>query len=434
MTRASESQPKTQPESVPALSGVARHRDNPLTRSKPAIIGFAFLAFMFLACLGSLPWTLTAADPAVSSVPRYDAGEPKSGRLPPVWWPYDEIDKSRAIAAIEPNRLNEIAQVNNIPTDAILDGSNEHGVEAALDEAPSFILGSDTLGRSLAIRLLTGGGISLTIGICAALISVGIGTIYGAVAAYMGGKVDSIMMRIVDVLYGLPYILLVVLLAVASNAMLDEYQSRLRAKTGWSINQIALTQTDESGDPLTKSEARIRFETDPILQDDLMVQAAALYPRRVFSTGTRTTLDVMTLLIAIGGVSWLTMARVIRGQVLTLKNQPFIEAARALGSPGHRIFLKHLLPNLIGPIVVYTTLAVPQAILQESFLSFLGIGVKPPLPSWGNLAAEGLSELNTYRSHWWLLFFPCALLGLTLLAMNFVGEGLREAFDPKRSR
>ncbi len=432
----SVSSPNTQPEpeSVPALSVPTRHRDNPLTRSKPALIGFAFLALMFFACLGSLPWTLSAADSSVSGVPRYDTGEPKSGRLPPQWWPYDEIDTSRSIAAVDKAALAQIATAHNSTIDEILDGSNEPAAKAALAQAPAFILGSDTLGRSLAVRILTGGGISLTIGICAAFISVGIGTIYGAFAAYMGGKVDAIMMRIVDVLYGLPYILLVVLLAVASNAMLDEYQSRARTKTNWSINQIIDTQSLDSGDPLTKSEARIIFETDAVIQDELMLQAVQIYPRRVFSAGTRTTLDVLTLLIAIGGVSWLTMARVIRGQVLSLKNQPFIEAARALGSPGHRVFIRHLLPNLVGPIVVYATLAVPQAILQESFLSFLGIGVKPPLPSWGNLAAEGLSELNTFRSHWWLLFFPCALLGMTLLAMNFVGEGLREAFDPKRSR
>lgn len=402
-------------------------------QSKPGLVGLVFLVFMFFACLGSLPWTLSASDPAISEVPRYDSGDPKSGRLPPVWWPYDEIDTQRAIAAVDQATLTELAASNNTTIDAILDGSNETGSKQALDQAPSFILGSDALGRSLAVRLLTGGGISLTIGICAALISVGIGTVYGAIAAYMGGKIDSAMMRVVDVLYGLPYILLVVLLAVASNAILDEYHSRARTKTNWSIQQIVQTQTMESGDTPTKSEARIIFETDPVLQDQLMLEAAQKYPRRVFSSGTRTTLDVLTLLIAIGGVSWLTMARVIRGQVLSLKNQPFIEAARALGSPGHRIFIRHLLPNLIGPIVVYATLAVPQAILQESFLSFLGIGVKPPLPSWGNLAAEGLSELNTFRSHWWLLFFPCALLGLTLLAMNFVGEALREAFDPKRS-
>jgi ABC-type dipeptide/oligopeptide/nickel transport system permease subunit len=422
------------PDSVPALSVPTRHRPNPLTQSKPAIIGFVFLAAMFVACLGSLPWTLTASDPQISEVPRYDSGDPKSGRLPPAWWPYDEIDTKRAISAVDQSTLNQIASNNNTDIDALIEQSSSPAHKQALDAAPSYILGSDNLGRSLAIRLLTGGGISLAIGICAALISVGIGTIYGAIAAYMGGKVDSIMMRIVDVLYGLPYILLVVLLAVASNALLDEYQSRARTKTNWSINQIVETQATEAGESPTRSQARVMFEADPALQDDLMLQAAQLYPRRVFSTGTRTTLDVLTLLIAIGGVSWLTMARVIRGQVLSLKNQPFIEAARALGSPGRRVFFKHLLPNLIGPIVVYATLAVPQAILQESFLSFLGIGVKPPLPSWGNLAAEGLSELNTYRSHWWLLFFPCALLGMTLLAMNFVGEGLRTAFDPKRDR
>ncbi|MFK7760189.1 MAG: ABC transporter permease [Phycisphaerales bacterium] len=430
MTNASGSEP----DSVPALSVPVRHRPNPLTQSKPGFIGLIFLVFMFLACLGSLPWTLASADPAVSDIPRYDSGDPKSGRLPPVWWPQDDIDRQRAIAAVDQEVIAQIATKHNTTPDSVLDGTHQEGYKEAMDASPSFILGSDTLGRSLAIRLLTGGGISLTIGICAALISVGIGTVYGAFAAYMGGKIDAFMMRIVDVLYGLPYILLVVLLAVASNAMLDEYQSRARTKTSWSINQVIETQTDESGQALSRSEARVIFESNPELQDDLLQQAAGIYPRRVFSAGTRTLLDVLTLLIAIGGVSWLTMARVIRGQVLSLKNQPFIEAARALGSPGHRVFVKHLLPNLVGPIVVYATLAVPQAILQESFLSFLGIGVKPPLPSWGNLAAEGLSELNTYRSHWWLLFFPCALLGVTLLAMNFVGEGLREAFDPKRSR
>ena len=140
----------------------------------------------------------------------------------------------------------------------------------------------------------------------------------------------------------------------------------------------------------------------------------------------------MTLLVAIGGVSWLTMARVIRGQVLSLKRQPFIEASRAIGAPVHWQFTRHLLPNLLGPITVYATLTVPQAILQESFLSFLGIGIEPPLPSWGNLASEGLSQLNPVKSRWWLLLWPCLLLGVTLLALNFIGEGLRESLDPKR--
>jgi len=286
----------------------------------------------------------------------------------------------------------------------------------------------------LLTRLLAGGGISLTIGIAAALISVSIGTIYGAFSAYMGGKVDSIMMRAVDVLYGLPYILLVVLLAVASDATIDEWVTHNKAKERWIQQQVVEIQSQEAGESISRADARKILASDQTLHDELMTKAVVKYPRRELSAGTRTTLDVMTLLIAIGGVSWLTMARVIRGQVLSLKNQQFVEAARAIGGSPTRIFVRHLLPNLIGPIVVYATLAVPQAILQESFLSFLGIGVKPPLPSWGNLAAEGLGELNTFRSHWWLLFFPCLLLGITLLAMNFVGEGLREAFDPKRQR
>ena len=241
------------------------------------------------------------------------------------------------------------------------------------------------------------------------------------------------MMRVVDVLYGLPYILLVVLLAVASNAMVDEWVTRAKVKEDWMRTQV-IEQHAAEGETLSRSDATEVLAHEPALREQLLGLASVKYPARDLSVGTRTMLDVATLLIAIGGVSWLTMARVIRGQVLTLKNQPFVEAARAVGSSPVRIFVRHLLPNLLGPIIVYATLTVPQAILQESFLSFLGIGVKPPLPSWGNLAAEGLGELNTYRSHWWLLFFPCLLLGVTLLSMNFVGEGLREAFDPKRSR
>ena len=140
-----------------------------------------------------------------------------------------------------------------------------------------------------------------------------------------------------------------------------------------------------------------------------------------------------TPLFAIGAVSWLTMARVIRGQVLSLRSQPFIEACKAAGLPEWRIFIKHLLPNLIGPITVYATLIVPSAILQESFLSFLGIGINPPVPTWGSLASEGLlPALNPVNARWWMLVFPCTLLAVTLLSLNFVGDGLRDVFDPKR--
>ncbi len=429
--RAASGRP-TQPLSVPAMSAPARARDNPLTRSPIGLAGLAFLALMFALCLGTLPWTLGAVGD--SAVPRYDAGSPREGRLPPSWWPYDARDAARATAAVPEAELARVAAETGLSIDTLLEtGADAPPPPELRDAWPSFFLGSDTLGRSLGVRLLAGGGISLAIGLSAALISVCIGTVYGAVAGYAGGRLDSAMMRVVDILYGLPYILLVVLLAVASDALVDEWISRSRAKQSWMEQRVVQTAAAE-GQSLTSAQARTVLMRDPVLENTLAAEAAQIYPRRNLSERTRTFLDVATLLVAIGGVSWLTMARVIRGQVLSLKNQPFVEAARSVGSPKRRIFLRHLLPNLIGPIVVYATLAVPQAILQESFLSFLGIGVKPPLPSWGNLAADGLTELNLTRSHWWLLFFPCLLLGLTLLAMNFVGEGLREAFDPKRRR
>lgn len=254
--------------------------------------------------------------------------------------------------------------------------------------APSWssLMGTDELGRSLLWRCLLGGAISLGIGISSASIAVVIGVSWGALAGYVGGRVDSTMMRAVDVLYGLPYILLVVLLDFA-------------------------------------------------LQPTFYDQAKWIFTPDV----ARQVAGVVTLLIAIGSVSWLTMARVIRGQVLSLRAQPFVEAARAVGVGPWRIIRVHLLPNLIGPIVVYTTLTVPAAILQESFLSFLGIGVQDPLPSWGNLATDGVKQLSSlaygdYRIAWWLLVFPCLLLGLTLMALNFIGDALRNRFDPRSRR
>ncbi|UCD29881.1 MAG: ABC transporter permease [Planctomycetota bacterium] len=234
--------------------------------------------------------------------------------------------------------------------------------------------GYDILGRDVLQRCLFGGLISFSVGIGAALISVTIGVLWGAIAALAGGRTDNVMMRIVDILYGLPYILLVILMKVAFER------------------------------PLT------------VLIGDKQIA------------------NVVILFVAIGSVSWLTMARVIRGQVLSLREMPFVEAARAAGVGPMRILVRHLLPNLIGPIVVYATLTVPQAILQESFLSFLGIGVAPPIPTWGSLSAEGVAAINTVVSFWWMLLYPCLFLGLTLLALNFVGDGLRDAFDPKTTQ
>ncbi len=321
-------------------------------------LGAAVLIAMLAACLLTLPYTLgeasqpgdaaMAVDDPGTAVRRYAATDLDRTLLPPFWAPHADDERAK---------IDEVA---------------EHR-----DNVPRAWMGTDGLGRDMLVRLLAGGGISMGIGLSAAVIAVVIGTLYGTIAGFAGGRVDAVMMRAVDVLYGLPYILLVVLLAVAVDGILANVEGAI-------------------------------------------------------SPNQRQFINVLTLLVAIGGVSWLTMARVIRGQVLSLRNQPFMEACRATGVPLWRQFAVHLLPNLLGPIVVYATLAVPSAILSESFLSFLGIGVRAPLPSWGNLAAEGLSELNTVRSRWWLLLWPCLFIAITLLALNFVGEGLRERFDPRR--
>ena len=238
--------------------------------------------------------------------------------------------------------------------------------------AVSEWFGTDSLGRSILARCLLGGAASLCIGVAAAALSVFLGVTVGLFAGYRGGWIDSVLMRAVDVLYGLPYILLVILVKIA-------FEQPLAAMFGTYGGNF------------------------------------------------------IVLFFAIGAVSWLTMARVVRGQVLSLRAQPFIEACKAAGLPERRIFLRHLLPNLVGPITVYATLIVPSAILNESFLSFLGIGIQPPVPTWGALASDALlPALNPENHRWWMLVFPCLFLAITLLCLNFAGDGLRDVFDPKR--
>jgi len=420
--------------SVPALMAPPPKRDNPFTRSVSGLIGMGVLAFMLIACLGSLVWTTApSTEPGSVGIPRYNAGTTTASRLPPSWVSPSPSQAQRLNELVDADVVATIAAKHDIQPRAAIEQVDGPVAAELRQHWPSWFLGTDVLGRSLLIRVLTGGGISLTIGVAAALLSVFIGTTYGAISGYAGGRVDAIMMRIVDVLYGLPYVLLVVLLAVAGDAMVDEYTTRAKAKSEFVREQAAeVLRTRNQGDNFAQVE--LLLSTEPALAESLNAEAAVRFSGRALSSGGRMRLDILTLLFAIGGVSWLTMARVVRGQVLSLKTLPFVEAARALGASRARIFVRHLLPNLMGPIVVYATLTVPQAILQESFLSFLGIGVKPPLPSWGNLAAEGLSELNPVQSNWWLLLFPCILLSATLLSLNFVGEGLREALDPKRAR
>jgi oligopeptide transport system permease protein len=424
-------------------------RHHPLTRSSAGVAGMAFLALMLLACMGSLPWTLGRGG---DGLPRYNAGTAAAGRLPPFWVAPSEDQARRFNAQVTPQIIEALARTRGLRIDQVLETTSGPVAQELRSHWPRYWLGTDVLGRSLLIRCLAGGGISLGVGLAAAMLSVFIGTLYGTIAGYAGGRLDAVMMRIVDVLYGLPYVLLVVLLAVAGDAVLDEYIGRSRERAQW-VERSLQELGAQDGQAAPEARARLAPLAQRVLEGSAQEKDAAEFlapyttthqavealgqhaiPARRVGVGQRAVFDLIILLVAIGGVSWLTMARVIRGQVLSLKAQPFIEATRAIGVPLPRVFTRHLLPNLVGSIVVYTTLTVPQAILQESFLSFLGIGVKPPLPSWGTLAADGLEQLNPYQSNWWLLLFPCLLLGLTLLALNFVGEGLREAMDPRRAR
>ena len=244
-----------------------------------------------------------------------------------------------------------------------------------------YTLGSDHLGRDQLGRIIKGGQISLLVGLVATFVSLTIGIGYGTISGYFGGKIDSVMMRIVDILYSLPFVIFVILLMVFAKDLGDSIDEWFRARG---------------------SEFSISGQWNMLL-----------------------------LFIAIGAVEWLTMARIVRGQVMSLRQQEFIEACISLGLPTRRILFRHMVPNILGPVIVYTTLTIPAVMLLEAFLSFLGLGVQPPTPSWGLLIKDGADRM---REAWWMLVFPGALFAITLFSFNFVGDGLRDALDPKTSK
>ena len=234
------------------------------------------------------------------------------------------------------------------------------------------VCGTDALGRDLFSRIFWGARVSLIVALVATAVSLIIGVSYGAFSGYVGGQVDNFMMRFVDVLYSIPFIFIVIFIVTILGA--EQNRDWLESH---GINRITI------------------------------------------------------FYLVTGAIYWLTMARVVRGQTLSLKNEPFVEAARSLGAAPWRILTVHLIPNLTSVIIVYLTLTIPRVILFEAFLSFLGLGVEQPDVSWGLLARDGVNAVNSVKIYWWLVIYPSMALGLTLFALNFLGDGLRDAFDPK---
>ena len=253
----------------------------------------------------------------------------------------------------------------------------------AASPSAAYWFGTDQLGRDLFARVLYGGQVSLLVGFVATGVAVIIGVVYGAVSGYVGGKTDAVMMRFVDILFALPFLVLVILFALVVDEPSSDFTSWIIETTGWDRDRVA---------PIT---------------------------------------TLIPLFIAIGAIGWLTIARIVRAQVLSVKNLDFVEAAVSLGLSRSRILFRHILPNVIGPIIIYTTLAVPGIMLLESVLSFLGLGVKPPNSSWGILIKEGADRMEVTP---YLLLFPSLFFAATLFALNFLGDGLRDALDPKSSK
>jgi oligopeptide transport system permease protein len=321
----------------PTQLSLKRFRKNRL-----ALLAFFWLLFVIFTAVCAQKISQWTDHP-----PELQLAEHKN--LPPSWWAYSETQKKQSF--IDPMDIEDFPELY----------AHNHS---------SYWFGTDSLGRDLFVRVLSGAQVSLKVAFIGTLVSLIIGISWGALAGYIGGWLDEIMMRFVDILYALPYIFFVILIMTIFGHLEKE--------------------------------------------DSFFSQEVLMF-------------------MSIGAISWLTMARLVRGEVLSLKERDYVAAVLALGAGRTRILVKHVVPNILGLIIVYSTLMVPQFILTETFLSFLGLGIQAPKASWGNLIKEG-ATLGALEHYTWLLIFPGLTLASTLLALNLLGDGLRDAFDPRAHR
>lgn len=267
-----------------------------------------------------------------------------------------------------------LAMITGITADSVPDNPD---LLKSLPPSGKNVMGTDELGRDIFARTMQGGRISLMVGVISTIVSLIVGVSWGAVAGYIGGRLDNFMMRIVDIFYSIPYLLMVIVLLDVFKG--ENTPSFITAISGYFGGGSGLNQ-------------------------------------------------IFLLFFALGLISWLTMARVVRGQVLSLKNQEFVLAAKATGVSTFGIIFKHIVPNTLGPVIVYATLTIPSVMLSEAFLSYLGMGVQAPYASWGSLSADGIKNIALFP---WQLIFPGVTMALTLFSLNFMGDGLRDALDPQ---
>jgi oligopeptide transport system permease protein len=275
----------------------------------------------------------------------------------------------------------------------VLNPNSTNLVERNLPPGSKHWFGTDHLGRDLFARVVFGGRVSIAVGLITTFVAVTIGIVWGAVAGYVGGRVDAFMMRIVDILYALPFLVIIILLGIIMLPVTGKItEGVISTVAGSGADSKAIEATRNWVEPLT---------------------------------------SLIPVFVAIGALSWLTVSRIVRAQVQSIASMEFVEAARSLGLGHTRILFRHILPNTLGPIIVYTTLTIPGIMLFEATLSFLGLGVRPPNSSWGSLIEEGANFMLVNPMQ---LFLPSLFFSLTLFSLNFLGDGLRDALDPKSAK